>query len=163
GETVSLLSAGTHFTRLSATTIRGPIQTLCVLGVNQRVIVNDDMAHTHLVRDKQLTAGEVRVELRRARPVTDAGYVARMVEGPPGTGKSSLARALAAAFEADLMAVTAHEDWSTFEVIGRQELRVRDNGAEEIVAVNGHFTEAAVRCAGQIPHNADDPSHPQAT
>lgn len=90
-----------------------------------------------------------------------AGHV--VLQGPPGTGKSTLARALAAAFNVDLLPVTAHEDWSTFEVIGRQELRVRDSGAEEIVAVNGHFTEAVIRCAGRIPLHADDPANPQAT
>ncbi len=86
-----------------------------------------------------------------------------VLQGPPGTGKSSLARALATAFNVDLLPVTAHEDWSTFEIIGRQELRVDDQGNEEIVAVNGHFTEAVVRCAGNIPRHADDPSSAQAT
>lgn len=89
-----------------------------------------------------------------------AGHV--VLQGPPGTGKSSLARALARAFNVELHAVTAHEDWSTFEVIGRQELRVSD-GAEEIVAVNGHFTEAVVRCAGKIPRHQDDAANEQAT
>ena len=86
-----------------------------------------------------------------------------VLQGSPGTGKSSLARALASAFNVELMLVTAHEDWSTFEIIGRQELRVRDGGREEIVPVNGHFTEAVIRCAGNIPKHQDDPEVPQAT
>ena len=85
-----------------------------------------------------------------------------VLQGPPGTGKSSLARALAKAFNVELFSVTAHEDWATYEVIGRQELRVI-GGKEEIVPVNGHFTEAVIQCAGQIPKNQDDPDSPQAT
>jgi 5-methylcytosine-specific restriction protein B len=86
-----------------------------------------------------------------------------VLQGPPGTGKSTLARALAEAFNVELMSVTAHDDWSTFEIIGRQELRVDDNNNEEIVPVNGHFTEAVIRCAGSIPAHADNPTRPQAT
>lgn len=86
-----------------------------------------------------------------------------VLQGPPGTGKSTLARALADAFNVDLLAVTAHDDWSTFEVIGRQELRVNQNNNEEIVPVNGHFTEAVIRCAGSIPSHIDNPSKRQAT
>lgn len=86
-----------------------------------------------------------------------------VLQGPPGTGKSSLARALATAFNVDLYPVTAHEDWSTFEVIGRQELRINDDGKEDFVPVDGHFTEATIRCAGNVPQNQDDPSEPQAT
>ena len=86
-----------------------------------------------------------------------------VLQGPPGTGKSTLARALAAAFNVDLLPVTAHEDWSTFEIIGRQELRVDDDNNEEIVPVNGHFTEAVIRCAGKIPGHTDNAENPQAT
>src|ERR1700693_2249286 len=70
-----------------------------------------------------------------------------VIQGPPGTGKTSAARALAQAFGAELMTVTAHEDWTTFDVVGRQELTVDTDGNERIVPVNGYFTEAALRCA----------------
>ncbi len=86
-----------------------------------------------------------------------------VLQGPPGTGKSSLATAICRAFGADRLPVTAHEDWSTFELIGRQELRVRPDGVEEIIGVNGFFTEAAIRCAGSIVKHFDDPTEPQAT
>ena len=86
-----------------------------------------------------------------------------VLQGPPGTGKSSLARALCRAFHSTLLPVTAHEDWSTFEVIGRQELRVNTQGQEEVIPVNGFFTEAAIRCAGAIVRHSDDPAEPQAT
>jgi len=86
-----------------------------------------------------------------------------VLQGPPGTGKSSLARVLANAFNVELLPVTAHEDWSTFEVIGRQELRAKADGTEQIVPVNGHFTEAVIRCAGKIPKHLDNPVNQQAT
>lgn len=86
-----------------------------------------------------------------------------VLQGPPGTGKSSLARALGRAFGCNLFPVTAHEDWSTFEVIGRQTLRLAQGRSEEIVPVNGFFTEAVIRCAGDIVHHFDDPEKPQAT
>jgi 5-methylcytosine-specific restriction protein B len=86
-----------------------------------------------------------------------------VLQGPPGTGKSTLARALADAFNVELVSVTAHDDWSTFEVIGRQELRVDDHNNEEIVPINGHFTEAVIRCAGSIPSHTDNPTKRQAT
>ncbi len=86
-----------------------------------------------------------------------------VLQGPPGTGKSSLARALIHAFHCSAMPVTAHEEWSAFEVIGRQELRAGPDKTEAIVPVNGFFTEAVVQCAGAIVKHFDDPAQPQAT
>jgi MoxR-like ATPase len=85
-----------------------------------------------------------------------------VLQGPPGTGKSTLARALAQAFHVTVLPYTAHSEWSTFEVIGRQEL-ISEDGVEGIVPVNGAFTEAAVRCAGQVVRHFDAPEEPQAT
>jgi len=89
-----------------------------------------------------------------------AGHL--ILQGPPGTGKSSLARALAAAFGCRLMSVTAHEEWSAYEVIGRQELSVDSDQRESIVPVNGFFSEAVVECAGLISQHDAYPSQPQA-
>ena len=119
---------------------------------------------TDVVARLQAAAGDLLVEpglLDELGAALLAGNV--VLQGPPGTGKSTLARAVAEAYNVELYPVTAHEDWSTFEVIGRQELRVDEHGNEDIVPVNGHFTEAAVRCAGNIPRHQDDPSEPQAT
>jgi MoxR-like ATPase len=107
---------------------------------------------THLLVDRALVL--------EAASALQVGHL--ILQGPPGTGKSSLARALCRAFHCSAMEVTAHEDWSTFEVIGRQSLVV-DAGGERIVPVNGFFTEAVVRCAEAIVRHADCPEEPQAT
>lgn len=98
--------------------------------------------------------------LFEAAAALEVGHL--VLQGPPGTGKSSLARALCRAFQAVVLPVTAHEDWSTFEVIGRQELRVEEDDREQIVPVNGFFTESVIRCAGAIVRHFDDPNEPQA-
>lgn len=85
-----------------------------------------------------------------------------ILQGPPGTGKSSLARALCSAFNASVLPVTAHEDWTVFEVIGRLELKLGNERTEEIQPVNGFFTEAAIRCAGNVVKHFDDATEPQA-
>jgi 5-methylcytosine-specific restriction protein B len=72
-----------------------------------------------------------------------------VLQGPPGTGKTELAQRLARAFGADLEIVTAHEDWTTYDVIGRQELAVVD-GQEEVVPVDGHVVRSILKCAAQI-------------
>ena len=98
--------------------------------------------------------------LRAAAAALRVGHV--VLQGPPGTGKSSLARALCDAFHVSTLPVTAHEDWTVFDVIGRLELRLHTDRKEEIVPVNGYFTESVVRCANSIVRNFDDPSEPQA-
>lgn len=108
--------------------------------------------------------GDVFIDRRTIEAATAALLAGHLVlQGPPGTGKSTLARALCRAFNATVLPVTAHQEWSTFEVIGRQELHVRQDGSEEIVPVNGFFTEAVIRCAGSIVRHFDEPALPQAT
>ncbi len=98
--------------------------------------------------------------LRAAAAALQVGHV--VLQGPPGTGKSSLARALCDAFQVSTLPVTAHEDWTVFDVIGRLELRLHEDRKEEIVPVNGYFTECVVRCANSIVRHFDDPAEPQA-
>lgn len=98
--------------------------------------------------------------LRAAAAALRVGHV--VLQGPPGTGKSSLARALCDAFQVSTFPVTAHEDWTVFDVIGRLELRLHNDRKEEIVPVNGYFTESVVRCANAIMRHFDDPAEPQA-
>jgi hypothetical protein len=98
--------------------------------------------------------------LRAAAAALRVGHV--VLQGPPGTGKSSLARALCDAYQVSTFPVTAHEDWTVFDVIGRLELRLHADRKEEIVPVNGYFTESVVRCANAIVRHFDDPAEPQA-
>ena len=98
--------------------------------------------------------------LRAAAAALRVGHV--VLQGPPGTGKSSLARALCDAFQVSTFPVTAHEDWTVFDVIGRLELRLRGYDKEEITPVNGYFTECVVRCANSIVRHFDNPAEPQA-
>ena len=97
--------------------------------------------------------------LKAAAAALRVGHL--VLQGPPGTGKSSLARALCDAFQVSTFPVTAHEDWTVFDVIGRLELRLHADRKEEIVPVNGYFTEAVVRCANAVVRHFDDPSEPQ--
>ncbi len=98
--------------------------------------------------------------LNAAAAALRVGHV--VLQGPPGTGKSSLARALCEAFNASIFPVTAHEDWTVFDVIGRLELRLHEDRKEEIVPVNGYVTEAVIRCANTTVLHFDDPAEPQA-
>jgi MoxR-like ATPase len=98
--------------------------------------------------------------LKAAAAALRVGHL--ILQGPPGTGKSSLARALCEAFHVSTFPVTAHEDWTVFDVIGRQELRLHSDRKEEIVPVNGYFTEAVVRCANAVVRHFDEPTEPQA-
>src|ERR1700674_648972 len=70
--------------------------------------------------------------LKAAAAALRVGHL--ILQGPPGTGKSSLARALCEAFHVSAFPVTAHEDWTVFDVIGRLELRLQDR-KEEIVPI----------------------------
>ena len=59
----------------------GPVQSLCVLSLERRVLVSDDLAVTHMVEHKELLGGDrVQVRLRRARPVLDLAYVQGLFE-----------------------------------------------------------------------------------
>lgn len=98
--------------------------------------------------------------LKAAAAALRVGHL--ILQGPPGTGKSSLARALCEAFNVSTLPVTAHEDWTVFDVIGRLELRLHPDRKEEIIPVNGYFTESVIRCANAIVRHFDDPAEPQA-
>jgi MoxR-like ATPase len=85
-----------------------------------------------------------------------------VLQGPPGTGKSSLARAIAEAFNVSTTMVTAHDDWTTYDVIGRLELQLTEDQKEQVAPVNGCFTQTVINCANRIVQNFDDPVKPQA-
>jgi hypothetical protein len=82
GETVYLLTQGQHFDRIDPKHIQGPVQALCMLVVDDRVIVSYDLESTYKVEDKQLVpGGRVQVRLRQARPVIDKAYVLSLFSG----------------------------------------------------------------------------------
>ncbi|SDH53968.1 AAA domain (dynein-related subfamily) [Pedobacter terrae] len=86
-----------------------------------------------------------------------------VLQGPPGTGKSSIVRAIAKGLNIGLLPVTAHEEWSSYDIIGRQTLSYNTEGKEEIVPVNGYFTSTVIDCANAISKNFEDEDSPQAS
>ncbi len=84
GEVVFLLTEGRHFTRVDDRQIVGPVHALCVLALERRVIVSDDLQRTCMVEHKELTGNEIVVRLRPARPILDHDYVAALFGGGAG-------------------------------------------------------------------------------
>lgn len=136
-----------------------------------------DYRATRSVADRPLKSADIDTLVARAKAaVTDRGLllpdsdaiVERAVvalltghlilEGPPGTGKSTLAGALAEAFDCTYLVETATADWSTYDVIGglQPSISEQDGGAEVLKPWLGHVPRAAVRCADVIAQNDDD-------
>lgn len=77
-----------------------------------------------------------------------------VLEGPPGTGKTTLAYILAEAFDSTAHLETATADWSTYDVIGGLHPSA-DNGIERLVPWLGHVPTAALECAATAARHAD--------
>jgi hypothetical protein len=87
-----------------------------------------------------------------------------VLAGPPGTGKTTLARVIAEAFGCGVTVETATADWSAYDVIGGLRPKIVGTGdlATEVLAPwLGHVTQAAIKCADTIAqHDADPEKEP---
>ena len=88
-----------------------------------------------------------------------------VLTGPPGTGKTTLARIVAEAFDCTVTMETATADWSSYDVIGGLRPKIIGTGdmsTEVLAPWLGHVTRAALRCADTIAqhdHNAATEPH----
>ena len=81
-----------------------------------------------------------------------------LLSGPPGSGKTYLARLLANAFGASLHEETANPEWSVYDVIGSKTLNVEGGGSFK----HGCVTQAILDCAATIVKNLKSGDPPQA-
>ena len=118
----------------------------------------DLSAKLDLIATEYIVGRELLDELVAALVV---GHV--VLQGPPGTGKSSIARAISEAMNVTLITATAHENWTTFDVVGRLDLQLDEHGSEHTVPLDGVFPRAVIACANAISTHLDEPKWPQAT
>lgn len=94
-----------------------------------------------LLDDEHLTFPDRDLLVRRCVAALLVGHL--VLQGPPGSGKTSLARVLTDAFRMELKVCTATSEWSPFHVMGGLRPNV-DGGLE---AVLGEVPSAALACA----------------
>ena len=94
-----------------------------------------------LLDDEHLTFPDQEVLVRRCVSALLVGHL--VLQGPPGSGKTSLARVLTDAFQMELKVCTATSEWSPFHVMGG----LRPNADGGLEAVLGEVPSAALACA----------------
>lgn len=82
-----------------------------------------------------------------------------LLTGPPGTGKTRLARELAGAYQARLLEHTANPEWSVYDVVGSQTLHASGKGLQP---VHGVVTHGVMECCSCVSAHLAADSQEQA-
>lgn len=143
----------------------------------------DDYRQTVNLVSEPLVSGDVADLTSRAKAAIDAAHllfpdeetlIRRVVTGllaghvilagPPGTGKTTLAKLIAEVFDCTFQVETATADWSTYDVVGGLQPKITQQGGYQVETIapwEGHVTRALLQCASTVARNQDDSeNHP---